>query len=189
MERVIKYDILQIIKERWSARSIDSGKIPKEDIFAVIEAGSYAPSCFNEQPWRYLVSQSEEELATMQSFLNDRNRLWAGKAPVLMLILSRRNFERNQAQNKWSQFDTGTSWGFMQIEAWKRGYVTHAMAGFDSEKAREVLNIPEEYDLICMVAMGKLGKVEDLDSTFRAIEKPNTRKSIEELMFNVKTFL
>lgn len=188
MPREFTYDIMNIIKERWSARSILRDPIPLEDIEAIIEAASFAPSCFNEQPWRYIVAQKSEELKIMHEILNEKNMKWAGKAPVLMIILGSNVFERNQKPNSWGQFDTGTSWGFLQLEAWERGYVTHGMAGFNKDKARQLLNIPEEFDIIAMVAMGKLGKKEDLEPMFQATEQPNTRKKINEVMLNVNSF-
>jgi len=189
MARTFNYDILEIIKERWSARAIDQSPIPLNDIKAVMEAARYAPSCFNEQPWRYLVAYENEDLTVMRSYLTEKNMKWAGKAPVLMMVLSSNVFHRNQKANKWNQFDAGTSWGFMQLEAWKRGYITHGMAGFNADRAREELNIPEDHDIICMVAMGRYGNLEELDPLFHPIERPNERNPLESMMLNVDTFI
>ncbi len=72
MARTFNYNILEIIKERWSARAIDQNPIPVDDIKAVMEAARYAPSCFNEQPWRYIVAYENDDLTLMRSFLNEK---------------------------------------------------------------------------------------------------------------------
>lgn len=188
MNRDFNYDIMPLIKERWSARSISTEKIPEEDINAVIEAARYSPSCFNEQPWRYIVANDDHDLLVMRGFLSEKNLLWAGKAPVLMIIIASNVFSLNQKTNKWNQFDAGSSWGFLQLEAWNRGYVTHGMAGFDRKKVRDELNIPSDYDIIAMIAMGKLGDIKDLDKSFHDTEKPNTRKSLESIKLKIDAF-
>jgi len=189
MTRTFNHSILETIQQRWSARAIDPAPVPEDDVRAVIEAARFAPSCYNEQPWRYLIAQDQPALDTLRAFLSESNRKWAGKAPVLMLVLALNLFERNQQPNRWNQFDTGTSWGFLQLEAWRRGYVTHAMAGFDQDRARKTLHIPGHYDILCMVAMGRHGRPEDLDPLFQAKEQPNTRRDLDSVMLKPDAFL
>jgi nitroreductase len=131
MQRTFKYEILKEIRERWSPRAFSEEKINKDDLLAVIEAAHYAPSCFNEQPWRFIIAEKDEDLKIMRSILNLRNQQWAGKAPVLILILAHKYFSANSKNNFWNQFDAGTAWGFLSLEAQRRGLITHAMAGFD----------------------------------------------------------
>lgn len=186
--RDYNYPLLEWIEKRWSPRAISSEPMEKNDVAAVIDAARQAPSCFNEQPWRFMVAQDSKALAVMQSFLNEKNRRWAVKAPVLILILAKRTFGSNGKLNRWNQFDTGTAWGFLSLEALRRGYVTHAMAGFDRARAIEVLQIPEEFDVVAMVAMGRYGNPEDLDADFKAIEHPGDRIPLEEVLLDTETF-
>lgn len=179
MKREFDYDIMEIIKERWSTRSFKSEKIPDDDIKAIIEAARYAPSCFNEQPWRFIVASEENELKVLQSFLNEKNFTWAKNAPVLIVILASNVFKHNQKENRYNKFDTGTAWGFLQLEAWTRGYATHGMAGFSKKQARAELMIPDDYDIVAMVAMGKIG--EDIDF-------PNTRNPLKDVYLDINAF-
>lgn len=185
--REYNYDILEVIKKRWSPRAFSPEAINEEDLKAVLEAARYAPSCFNEQPWRYMVARGES-LPVLQNLLMEKNFLWAKNAPVLILVLSKNTFDHNGKPNKYNQFDTGTSWGFLALEAVKRGLQTHAMAGFKKKLARTELNIPEEMDIIAMVALGKPGNLDDLDQSFHSGEKPNTRKSLENMILDVDTW-
>ncbi|OHW63236.1 malonic semialdehyde reductase RutE [Andreesenia angusta] len=187
--RDYKYDILKEIKERWSPRAFSEEKLSAEDIEAVFDAARFAQSCFNEQPWRYLVATEEDELELLRGVLNEKNRLWAKKAPVLFLVLAHKKFAYNGKPNPYNKFDAGTSWGFLSLEATKRGLVTHGMAGFDKEAARQKLDIPEDYDIIAAVAMGKLGCKDDLPlEEFKEKEHPDSRKPLEEIKLRLGHF-
>lgn len=186
--RDFNYEILDVIQKRWSPRCFSEVAVDLDDLKAIIEAGTYAPSCFNEQPWRFIVATEEVDLNIMRSFLNERNLKWAGKAPVLMLAVAQNVFNHNGKPNAYANFDTGAAWGLLSLEAVTRGYQTHAMAGYDHELARQSLNIPKDYNLIAMIVLGKPGKLETLDESFRKIEKPNSRKSLETFYCDVNLF-
>lgn len=187
--RDYNYEILREIRDRWSPRAISTERISEEDIKGVLEAARFAQSCFNEQPWRYMVAKEGAELEVMREIINEKNRLWAKTAPVLILILSYKNFAYNGNLNRWNEFDTGTSWGFLSLEATRRGLVTHAMGGFDVQKAREKLNVPEDYNIIAVVAMGKLGKVEELAlEEFKEKEHPDSRNPLKKMMLDLNYF-
>ncbi|SHJ08876.1 nitroreductase family protein [Parasporobacterium paucivorans] len=182
MERHFDYDIMTEIKERWSARALAPGRIDREEVFALLEAARYAPSCFNEQPWRFVLADEEGSLDRMRGILTESNQRWANKAPVLILIVSKKTFNHNGKDNYWHMFDAGTAWGYLSLEAWRRGLVAHPMAGFKREEARDIFNIPQEYDIITVIAVGKHGLKEDLEPDLQEREHPDTRKEIRELL-------
>ena len=184
MERTFRYDIMPEIKERWSPRAFSEERIPREEILALIEAASFSPSCFNEQPWRFIIADSEEKLAKMRDTLTVQNQVWANKAPVLILIAAKKNFSLNNWENFWHMFDAGTSWGFLSLEAVRRGLVTHAMGGFDTEKAREAFAISDKYEIITIVAVGKYGRPEELPDDLQKRERPDVRKDVESLILD-----
>lgn len=182
MERTFKHDIMTEVKERWSPRAFDMEKIAKEDVMALIEAARYAPSCFNEQPWRFIVADDEETLIKARSILTPSNQEWANNAPVLILILSKKTFAHNGKENYWNMFDAGTAWGYLSLEAERRGLITHAMGGFSKNKTREVFNISDDYNIITVVALGKYGNKENLTVDLQNREHPEVRMEIEELL-------
>ena len=163
MARKFNFNIMEVIKKRWSPRAFNSEEIPQDDIEAILEAACYAPSCFNEQPWHFLIASREEELNLMRDLLTEKNQRWAGKAPVLILVLAHRYFAYNGKENRWHQFDSGTAWGYLSLEAQKRGLITHGMGGFKRKKTREVLNISEDYEIIAVIAVGKMGNKNETD--------------------------
>jgi len=79
-------------------------------------------------------------------------------------------------------FDTGTAWGFLSLEAQRRGLITHAMGGFDMDQARLSFNIPEDYEIITIVAVGKYGNKENLDPKLQTREHPDGRMETEKLI-------
>lgn len=183
MNRTFHSDIMPEIKERWSPRAFSQDPVSQEDLYAVLEAARYAPSCNNEQPWRILVAQEGDRLQRMRSVINESNRRWAIDAPVLILILSKKNFQNNDKENYWSMFDAGTSWGYLSLEAHRRGLYTHAMGGFNRNLARSLFSIPEDYHIISVVALGKPGDKWKLPEDLLDREHPNIRWELEQLIY------
>lgn len=183
MSREFNHDIMSEIIRRWSPRAFDSSKKPeREEILSLIEAARFSPSCFNEQPWRYLIADEGEDLDKLRSVLTDSNRIWAGKAPVLIMVLSKKTFDLNGDDNYWNMFDAGCSWGFLSLEATRRGMITHAMGGLDKTKAMEIFNISKELIPIAVIAVGYYGDKEDLPEDLKEREHPGDRKSIDEIL-------
>jgi nitroreductase len=181
--RKINYKILTEIQERWSPRAFDINRgVDDQDLMALLEAARYAPSCFNEQPWRFIVAKEPEIRAKMLSVLSENNQKWASKAPVLILLLAKQMFEKIGKTNRWHLFDAGAAWGYFSLEAQRRGLITHAMGGFNVTKARETFAIPEDYDLIAVVAVGYYGNKADLAPENLEREKPGLRKETKELL-------
>lgn len=182
MERDFRYDVMPEIKERWSPRAFAKDKISRADLYQVLEAARYAPSCFNEQPWRFLIADTEDTLAKMRSILYESNQIWANNAPVLLLICAEKTFVKNGKDNYWHMFDAGASWGFLSLEAHRIGLATHAMGGFSRKKARETFQIPENLEIMTVVAIGKMGDSSTLPEDLKKEEFPNIRRGIEELL-------
>ena len=186
--RKFNHEILIEIQERWSPRAFDIGRgVADEDLMALLEAARYAPSCFNEQPWRFFVAREPEIRAKMLGVLSENNQKWAAKAPILILLLAKQMFDKSGKTNRWHLFDAGTAWGYFGLEAQRRGLITHAMGGFNVAKARETFAIPEDYDLIAVVAVGYYGNKADLAPEHLEKEKPGSRKETEELLVSFPT--
>lgn len=184
MAREFNYDIMPEIKERWSPRAFDSRKVSRDKIKALLEAARYAPSCFNEQPWRFIIADEEGSLQKMQGILAPSNQVWANKAPVLILVVSKKTFTLNGKDNYWHMFDAGTAWGYFSLEAQRHGLITHAMGGFNREKAREEFHIPEDYSIIAVIAVGYYGQKDGLSQDLQSREHPEDRMEIVNILLN-----
>ena len=181
------FDIIQHILERWSPRAMTGEEMPDEALSAVFEAARFAPSSYNEQPWRFIYARNgKEDFDKFQDILTPQNWSWAHNASILMIAASKESFTMNDSPNTVFQFDAGCAWGYMALEAIKRGWVTHGMAGFSREKASELLEIPKGFLPIAAIAIGKLAPKDTLPENMRKIEAPAPRKPVAEFAFEGK---
>lgn len=185
--RTFKYDLLKEIKDRWSARALSTQVIDKEEIYALIEAASYAPSSNNEQPWRFMIGFDSNTLNQLRDALIPNNLEWAQRAPVLILLLSKRTFTKNGKVNLYNQFDAGSAFSFLSLEATKRGLIAHGMGGFDKDLVRTSFNIDEDYDVLLMIAIGYPGDKSLLNEGHLEREKPGIRKDLSEIIINAQS--
>lgn len=84
------HDIDFIFVERWSPRAMTGEPLPEETLMRLFEAARWAPSSFNEQPWRFLYARRDtKHWSTFFELLGDFNKKWADKAAALLVVLSR----------------------------------------------------------------------------------------------------
>jgi nitroreductase len=171
-----------IFLDRWSPRALSPDPVPEKQLFTLIEAARWAPSCYNEQPWLFLYADSGEDLELFRSLLVDGNRTWTDYAPVLAFLLARKNFARNDKPNDWAVFDSGAAWMSFALQARRLGLYAHAMAGFFRDKIYQALDIPREsYEAICAIAIGRYGDPTTLPEQIQKSETPNSRKPLSEV--------
>ncbi len=181
------YSINPLILNRWSPRSMTGESMSDDELLPVFEAGRWAPSSFNSQPWRILYAKRETpEWDLFYDLLIDFNKQWCKNAAVLVVMVSRDTFEKNNNPSVTHSYDTGAAWMSMALEASSRGYVIHGMSGFDFEKARQILEIPEGYTVEAMAAIGKRAPREDLPDEMQKMEAPSSRKSLNEIIIEGK---
>lgn len=185
-KRHTQHELLSEIVNRWSPRAFSTRPVEKEDVMAMIEAASLAPSCFNEQPWRFLVAYTPQSRERILSIMDEGNQIWAKNAPVLILIASKKRFDLDESKNNYHQFDAGAAWGLLSLEAKRRGLETHAMAGYNKTKARELFGISEDYSLLALIAVGYYGNPAELPEKLQKIEAPGKRKSVQELLLPIE---
>lgn len=156
--------VLPIFHERWSPRSFSDRAVSRETLAKVFEAARWAASSFNEQPWRFLVGErGSETYKHIFASLGEPNRKWAVRAPILMLGVTLTKFSHNGAPNRVAVYDLGAAASYMTLQAAELGVSTHQMAGFDADKARELLGIPAEYAIGAAIAMGYQDEPAKLD--------------------------
>ncbi|MFA5984941.1 MAG: nitroreductase family protein [Methylococcaceae bacterium] len=180
--------INDLMKQRWSTRAFDPVKpISNNDLLALLEAARWAPSSFNDQPWRFIVfNKTVDPVAWQQaqSTLIEKNRQWAKNAPVLILASAMANFGHNGQANPSSQYDTGAASVSLCLQAAALGLVSHQMGGFDKAKAKDLFKLPNECQPIAMIAVGYQAELAILDDEFKAAEiAPRSRAQIGDRFF------
>jgi len=162
-------------------------KISHDEVLSLFEAARWAPSSYNNQPWRFIYANKESQhWNTLFNLMIEFNQSWAKNASVLVVIISSKNFEYNGNPSRTHSFDAGAAWENLAIEATSRGLVTHAMEGFDYEKTRKDLEIPDDYEVNAMIAIGKEGEKEQLSKELQEKEFPSDRKTLSEIMMEGK---
>lgn len=182
-------EILKIIKSRRSIRSFADKTISPKTVSTIFEAARWAPSSRNEQPWRFLVATKNQPEAyqKMLDALNPGNREWAQHAPVLILTLAKKQFDRNNTTNDHAWHDVGLAIGNLSIQSTAMGLVLHQMAGFNADIATENFLIPGDFEPVTIIALGYPGDPDLLSDKFREREKaPRSRKLLSELVFTGK---
>ncbi|MDZ7807277.1 MAG: nitroreductase family protein [Gracilimonas sp.] len=181
-----EYDIHEIIQERWSPRSFSVREIKPELIRKLFDATRWAPSSFNEQPWRFIYARKEEpeQFEKLYRVMGEFNQNWAGDAPMLILTILKEKFSKNSKPNRVAKFDLGAAMAYFTFEATRHDLYVHQMAGIDQEKARKIFDIPEGYKAVTMAAVGYKGVPDDLEGDLRETEvSVRTRKDIDEIAF------
>ena len=182
-KRMSEYSINPLILNRWSPRSMTGEELNDEDIMSLFEAARWAPSSFNNQPWTFIYAKRNTGYwDRLFNLLADTNKSWAKNAALLAVVISRKNFEFNGKPARTHQFDAGSAWENLALEASSRGIVAHGMQGFDYEKARTELGIPADFEVMAMIAIGKRGPKENLPTELQDKEKPNDRKALKDII-------
>lgn len=186
MKAATDHPVHELIANRWSPYAFAVRTVGDEDLRSIFEAARWAPSSFNEQPWRFLVARKQDAaaFATMLSCLTESNRLWAQHAPVLALGVSKRTHARNGKPNRAALHDLGLAAANLSLEATARGLCVHQMIGIEPETARRTYHVPGDFDVLTGIAIGypadpatRLPEFGARDSVRRS------RKPLREILF------
>ena len=180
--------INEVLANRWSGRAYDATKVVSpQQIISLLEAARWAPSCFGDQPWRFVVwDKNTDDNAWQRGFdcLVPGNQAWVKDAPVLVLVCADTLFGHNQKPNRFAQYDTGAAAENLCLQAQALGLMAHQMGGYDADAARAAFNIPEQFSLMAMLSVGYPADIATLTGETLARETaPRTRKPLEALFF------
>ncbi len=176
------YTVNPLILSRWSPRSMSGETMTDGELLPLFEAARWAPSSYNSQPWKILYAKKgTPEWDLFYSLLVEFNQQWCKNASALVLIVSRDTFEHNNKPAPTHSYDTGAAWMALALEGNSRGYVVHGMSGFDYDRARQTLEIPDGYTIEAMAAIGKRAPKEKLPKEMQESETPSSRKPLSEI--------
>lgn len=180
------HPIAQIFTQRWSPRAYQDKAVPPELLRSLFEAARWAASCFNDQPWNYLVTRRHAEpeaFARALACLGPGNQPWVAKAPVLMFSVARSNFAHNGNPNRHARHDQGQASANLVAQAGALGLQCRQMAGFDADKAREAFAIPEGFEPVAAIACGFPVPLDQVPEDLRERElAPRKRNPIESFV-------
>ena len=179
-------DLDEIIKKRRAYRSLKKIEISKKTVEELAETARFSPSCFNNQPWRYVFVYNEEKLKQMHKALSKGNE-WAKKASMIIAVFAKKEDDCLIYDREYYLFDTGLATSFLVLKATELGLVAHPIAGYSPKKTREILGIPDEMNVISLIIVGKHKDQIDpiLSEKQRKAEKERPkRKNLDEIVFH-----
>jgi nitroreductase len=183
-QRAPDHPVDPLFVDRWSPRAMSGEPIAEEELFVLFEAARWAPSSGNLQPWRMLYAHREtSDWPTFFGLLNEGNRTWCRNAAVLVVVASQQTNSRTGAPLKTHSYDTGAAWQNLALQGTRSGLVVHGMAGFDYDRARQELRIPDTWRVEAMIAIGRHGRVEDLSESLQARETPSQRHPVTAFVY------
>lgn len=189
MEKSTEFEmpLLETIQIRRSKRAYSDRPIEPEKIQSLFEAARWAPSSLNEQPWVYIYATKEQPSLWGKLFdaLADSNKIWAERAPLLIMSLVRKNFVRNEKPNGSARYDLGAANAFLTLQATHLGLNVHQMGGFDRQQATVNLNVPDTHEVAVMIAVGYSGDPDMLPENLKERElSPRERYRQDAFVMN-----
>ncbi len=186
--RTADYPIEPMFLERWSPRAFTGEAISETDLLTMLEAARWAASSYNSQPWRFIYARRDTPCwDKFLGLLVPYNRSWAKNASALVILVSN-SLMRPPGADKdvpspTHSFDAGTASGYFALQAYKMGWFTHGMVGFDRDRALAELNVPEGYTVEAAYTVGRLGDPSELPEALQAREHASARLPLTQLAF------
>lgn len=167
-----------LIQNRWSPTTFSPRPIDPAVFRSLFEAARWAASCFNEQPWRFVVATQEdpEQFNRILQLLAPKNQQWAASAFALGISFGKKTFTHNGAPDRFGMHDTGAALAILMIQATSLGIFVHGMGGFDAAATRTGFAVPEDFEVGAAFAIGYIEGSPEPPST-------RTRRPLHEIVF------
>jgi nitroreductase len=178
--------VLPAILHRWSPRAFDGRPVSPADLNRVFEAARWAASSSNEQPWRFIVGvHGSDTYNKIFSTLVGFNKAWAGRVPVLIVGVASAKSSSGKP-NAYALYDLGAATAYLTLQAAALGLVSHQMGGYDHDAARQVLEIPDDFALGSVVALGYQAEPATLanDQLIDREVAPRERRPLHDFVFS-----
>lgn len=173
-------EISEIISNRWSCRSFDSKKaIEKKQIESICEAARWAPSCFGDEPWRFIVWDKNTNPIDYEkafSCIGEWNQKWIKNCPIIIGVFADSLFRKEMKENRWAQYDTGSAAENLCLEAVNQGLMAHQIGGFDPIKIKEVFLIPDRFVPMSIIGVGYQAEANEIDEPYRSSELADRKR-------------
>jgi nitroreductase len=158
--------ILPVIAERWSPRAFDENyEISKHELLSILEAGRWAPSAMNGQPWRFSVAVRGDDLfEDVRGALLGFNQEWSKRSSAL-IVISIKNQKEDGSPYPIAVFDAGLAAQNMMIQSTELGLQAHPISGIDVAAMHKVLDLPEDLTVLAALVVGKRADAKVLEGT------------------------
>ena len=179
--------LTDLLEKRWSPRAYDPNHlIEDKEMLSILEAGRWAPSANNGQPWRFSVAvRGTDEHDKVSEGLGGFNQAWAPNASAMIVISIKKNEDGTSSLKNY--YDAGLAVSLMTVQAQSLGLYSHQMGGIVLEVIQERLAIPAEFEVAVVVAIGKITSPDVFEGAAYEREiAPRTRLPLEEIVLHGK---
>jgi len=177
--------IAPVLAERWSPRSFNKDHLlTQHEALSILEAGRWAPSANNLQPWRFAYISKTDELhpAICEKGLTGFNQSWAPNASALIVVAVQVNTADGK-ENTGRKYDAGLAAALMVVQAQELGLHTHHIGGLVREEILQLLKLDENHEILTVIAVGKVAPAEELEGpAFEREVAPRVRLELDEIM-------
>ena len=119
------------IQARWSPYAFAETPLTADELGSIFEAARWAPSAYNEQPWRFVIASKDADPETYDVIFGsmiDWNKMWTATAPVLIAVVAKKTFSHDGSANPWGPYDAGQAAAYLSLQATSMGL--HAPDGW-----------------------------------------------------------
>lgn len=180
-----------LIVGRWSPRAFERDRlVDRAQMLRLLEAATWAPSCSNGQPWRFVAGWRGEDAAAQERWqgiwdgLEDGNQRWCDASAALVVMVASPTFPSGRP-NPWFWHDVGSAGLAMALQAHAEGLASHPMGGFHADLLRARFAIPDALQVVAVWAIGVAAPADGLPDDLRAREiAPRARRPVAELLLH-----
>ncbi len=178
--------IAPVLADRWSPRSFDETyELSNHDLLSILEAGRWAPSANNVQPWRFTVGRRGDAIFTkIAENLKNWNAAWAPKASAIIVVSG---VVKNDAgePNPWATFDSGIASAHMLVQIHELGLHGHMVAGIEFEELAKSLGHGDHLKGLVGIVVGKVAPAEKLEGPMYEREvATRVRRELDEIVID-----
>jgi nitroreductase len=157
---------------------------------ALFEAARWAPSCYGDQPWKYILFNKQDATAFSAALncLSVGNQDWAMDASILILVCANKNFNHNGEPNRFHQYDTGAASENICLQASSMNLSAHQMGGFDIKKAKALADVPDEFEILSFIAVGSILERSKMNESQEEREVAGRKRKPLEEVYNINTW-
>ncbi|MDC0349258.1 nitroreductase family protein [Alphaproteobacteria bacterium] len=150
--------MLPLFKQRYSGYSFDKNKaVPLSLLKDILNAARWAPSCYGEEPWRYIICEKGHKNGSYDKVFNTlvkANQKWAKDAPLLIVSVADYIFRKTKKHNRWAAHDTGAASAYLCLQAAASNLMAHPMGGFNGPQIIQDFGLPDECIPMSVIALG-----------------------------------
>lgn len=183
------HEIHSLLSQRFSPYAFDAKReVAATDIYALFEAARWAPSAYNDQPWRFVLGVRANDDGLWQQILDllvEANQNWARNAPVLALGIREKRFEFNGEENHTALYDLGAAAAYLTFEASARGLAVHQMGGLRHADAHKHFALAPTQEVHTAMAIGYAATADQADpELWKRQSNARTRKPLSEILLH-----